>query len=90
MLELELELPVSGGTLDLVRHKAFRLSLIGLVSLLLFDKGTLSDFPCTTVRALPAVAPSQPVPLLRACRCRAAYSDKRSVTDLCGILPRSG
>lgn len=42
---LLLLLPLSGGTLDLVRHNAFRLSLMGLVSVLLFDRGTLRDFP---------------------------------------------
>lgn len=47
---LALELPVSGGTLDRVRHKGFRFSLIGLVSLLLLDRGTLSDLPWIALR----------------------------------------
>lgn len=53
---LALELPVSGGTLDRVRHKGFRFSLIGLVSLLLLDRGTLSDLPWIALRPPPLAA----------------------------------
>lgn len=88
---LLLLLPLSGGTLDLVRHNAFRLSLMGLVSVLLFDRGTLRDFPWIILRPPVALLPASPVlAQLLACRCRAAYSDSRSVTDFCGRLPRSG
>lgn len=43
--------------------------------------GTLSDFPQTAFELKSE---------FRADKCRAACSDKRSVTDLCGPIPRSG
>lgn len=57
----------------------FRRSLISIAVLLL--SGTLSDLIHATFPLLSE---------LRADKWRAACSDRRSVTDLCGPIPRSG
>lgn len=82
------------GIPDRVRHSGRRRSLppppehvlpplTGLVSPLLLFNGTLNDLPWTAVLLF---SDSR----FRADKCRAACSDSRSVTDLCGPEPRSG
>lgn len=62
--------------------KGFRRSFKFVQSVTVMLNGTLSDFPCNVVFARQSE--------LRANKCRAACSDKRSVTDLCGPMPLSG